>query len=108
AVHAPGSAFSFAFDVALTPDLGNTPRNNVAVGTTLGFARYDAVVLLHDLGRISGQSIGRWPHAHPAFYGQGFVLELNPNALSPGLLGNELLRRNLPVLLSEYRMGEPR
>jgi hypothetical protein len=80
----------------------------------LGFARYDAVVLLDDLGTVSGLGVRRWPsdrttRAFPHLFdtqNTGFILNIDPGAVFPGLFGNELLRRNMPNLLTEYLIGE--
>ncbi len=74
----------------------------------LGFAGYDAVVFLDDLGAASGIGVRRWPWQRHLFHGRdgGYFLNLDPRALTPALFGHELLGRNLPVLLSEYLVGE--
>ena len=108
---APGlpSPLSFTFTVTVTPHSGRTLLSDATIGRGLHFTDYDAVLLLDDLGTVSGQGIRRWPLTHPLFAGheRGYVFEINPRALSPGLLGNELLRRNYAVSLPEYVFGEP-
>jgi len=80
----------------------------------LGFARYDAVVLLDDLVTFSGLGVRRWPGNPRGLFSPhvfdarrtGVILNIDPGALFPGLFGNELLRRNMPNLLVEYQIGE--
>lgn len=79
----------------------------------LGFAKFDAAVLVDDLSPVSGIGVRRWPwivgqSSNPIFNGRdgSFFLELDPYWLSPGLFGNELLRRNVPLLLKEYQVGK--
>jgi hypothetical protein len=71
------------------------------------FPSYDAVVLLEDIGKISGMGIGRFPKRHPTFYATGaaYVLRLHPRDVMPGLFYNELFRRNMPNGLTEYLVG---
>jgi hypothetical protein len=75
----------------------------------LGFARYDAVVVLDDMGSISAHGVERWPSqlTRPLFHGRdgSFFLHIDPLQLTPALFGHELLHRNLPVLLKEYQIG---
>jgi hypothetical protein len=102
------SPLSFTFTVIVTPHTGRTLLRDATIGRELHFTDYDAVLLLDDLGTIAGQGIRRWPLTHPLFAGheRGYVFEINPRALAPGLLGNELLRRNYPTTLAEYVLGE--
>ena len=73
----------------------------------LGFANYDAVALIDEMGP-AGLGVRRWPWARHVFDGRngGYYLNLSPRALTQALLGHELLGRNLPTLLSEYLLGE--
>ncbi len=75
----------------------------------LGFAGYDAVVVLDDMGSNSAHGVERWPSqlTRPLFHGRdgSFFLHIDPLALTPALFGHELLHRNLPVLLKEYQIG---
>ena len=96
----------FTYTVALT----NASRRSLLTDDAgLGFARYDAVVLVDDLGTFSGMGVVRWPSGRHLFNasGGGITLNLDPRAMTPALFGRELLGRNLPGLLSEYVMGEP-
>ncbi|MBI4457261.1 MAG: hypothetical protein HY644_15385 [Acidobacteria bacterium] len=111
-------ALSFTFTAAVT----QRPRSDfeqgaTAAGNELGFPRYDAVVILDNLGGPSGLGIQRWPggragnidsNPRPLFYGKNgtFYLFVDPLRLTPGLFGNELLRRNVPQMPSEYLIGE--
>jgi hypothetical protein len=71
------------------------------------FLPYDAVLFLEDLGQFAGFGIGKWPIRHPLFNSQlPTAFKINPKSLTPGLFENELFRRNLPALLSEYILGE--
>lgn len=100
------SAVEFSFAVALTR-LSRVDLELVDGG--LGFAKYDAVLVLDELPGNAGWGVRRWPvYRRPVFYGKdgGFLLNIAPFWLTPGLLGNELMRRNLPTLLSEYQFGE--
>ena len=96
----------FSFSVALTR-LSQRALDLTDGG--LGFARYDAVVVLDDMGSISAHGVERWPSqlTRPLFHGRGgtFFLHIDPLALTPALFGHELLHRNLPVLLKEYQIG---
>ena len=78
----------------------------------LGFARYDAVVVVDDLsffGGISAHGVERWPsrYTRPLFYGRdgSFFLHIDPFWLTPALFGHELLHRNMPGTLKEYQFG---
>lgn len=96
----------FSYTVALT----NASRRSLLTDDAgLGFARYDAVVLVNDLGTSSGMGVVRWPSGRHLFdaAGGGITLNLDPQAMTPALFGRELLGRNLPGWLSEYVMGEP-
>jgi hypothetical protein len=107
-VNGPPPPITVSFTVALTSNTWRQISENPEPGDQLGFSRYDAAVTLDDLGGFSGQGVRRWPRVHPMFYGRGFVLNLEPRTVTPGIMGNELLRRNMPVFLSEYIMGERR
>ncbi len=102
------SVVSFDFTVALT----HTSRGRFEFGNDdgLGFARYDAVLLLDDLTPNAGHGVHRWPSfpdIRPVFLGAGtgVVFNIDPFWLAPGLVGNELLRRNTPTTLAEYQLG---
>lgn len=102
---AAADAVEFTFSVALS----RSPHAELELRDGgLGFARHDAVVLLDDLGRFSGIGVRRWPWQRHLFHARdgGYFLNIDPGALTPGLFGNELLRRNVPTLLSEYLIGE--
>ncbi len=109
----------------LRPEAASVMRFTFTVGTLsisrglvewgddggLGFARYDAVLVVDDLGTAGGNGVHRWPSLpafRPVFLGAGtsIVFNIDPRWLSPGLFGNELLRRNVPTLLAEYQIGE--
>jgi hypothetical protein len=100
------SAVEFRFTVEMT----TLPRRQLEMSDDggLGFAAYDAVVLIDDLGTVSGIGVRRWPWGRHVFHGRdaGYFLNIAPGAIFPGLFGNELLRRNVPTLLSEYLIGE--
>jgi hypothetical protein len=105
------AAVSFTFTVGVTR---LARRELEFVDDGLGFARYDAVVLLDDLVTASGYGVRRWPSDRRGLYSPhvfntrdtGVILNIDPGALFPGLFGNELLRRNMPNLLVEYQIGE--
>lgn len=107
---AAAPAVDLSFTVAVTR-LPSTELESVDGG--LGFAGYDAVLLLDDLKTYAGYGVRRWPvdvrsaASPPVFHGRGtgFILNVDPGWLTPGLFGNELLRRNVPTLLSEYVFG---
>ena len=107
--HEAASVMSFTFTVGTL----SISREQVEWGDDggLGFARYDAVLVVDDLGRAAGNGVHRWPSL-PAFRpvflgaGTGIVFNIDPRWLSPGLFGNELLRRNVPTLLAEYQFGQ--
>jgi hypothetical protein len=73
-----------------------------------GFPGYDAVLFLEDVpGEASGSSAIRWPVNHPIFRtDEPLALRIDPRHLTPGLFYNELFRRNVPVYLSQYHLGE--
>jgi hypothetical protein len=73
------------------------------LGVGQRFPSYDAVLLLHELGQALGWGVKHWPQEHPLFYrGEtSHVLHISPEGLTPGLLGNELLRRSVPTLLAQ-------
>ena len=107
--HEAASVMRFTFTVRSL----SVSRDRVEWGDDggLGFARYDAVLVVDDLGLAAGNGVHRWPSL-PAFRpvflgaGTGIVFNIDPRWLSPGLFGNELLRRNMPTLLAEYQFGE--
>lgn len=95
---------TFTYDVRLSSrENANAPGDDEPIDSS----RYDAAVFLEDLpGPASGFGIGRWPVNHPIFRtDEPAVLRIDPLHLSPGLFWNELFRRNVPVLLSEYVRG---
>lgn len=103
------SVVDFTFSVALT----RISRQEMEWGADggLGFPNYDAVLVLDDLTPNAGHGVHRWPSLpspRPLFHaaGGGFLLNIDPMWLTPGLFGNELLRRNVPTLLSEYQIGD--
>ena len=98
------SAVSFTFTVKTTPVKNQQLQLS---DSGLGFASYDAVVLLDDLVTFSGFGVRRWPSGRHNFDGKngGFILNIDPFRVTPGLFGNELLRRNSPTLLAEYTLG---
>lgn len=109
---------SFTFTVALTQhSTADFEGGAIAAGNELGFPKYDAVVIIDNYGSCCGRGVQRWPggrsgdynlNPRPLFYGKNgtFYLFLHPLGLSPGLFGNELLRRNFPQYPSEYLIGE--
>jgi len=104
------SVVSFTFSVGLT----SVNRRDMEWGDDggLGFPNYDAVLVLDDLSPNSGHGVHRWPSLpseRPVYWAgrtNGVVFNIDPFWLQPGLVGNELLRRNIPVLLLEYQFGE--
>lgn len=102
------SAVDFGFTVAIS----RLDRHQIEWGDDggLGFAGYDAVMMLDDLTPSAGHGVHRWPSLPSSMFyataGTGVVFNIDPFWLSPGLVGNELLRRNLPTVLAEYRFGE--
>jgi len=110
--HAPlaKTAVTFTFSVVTTQ---MTRRQMYEDDGGLGFVNFDAAVLVDDLSPVSGIGVRRWPwivgqSSNPIFNGRAgsFFLELDPYWLSPGLFGNELLRRNVPLYLKEYELGK--
>ena len=97
-VSAPGGPNGFPWGAAL--------YQPVDVGQR--FPSYDAVLLLHELGQAAGWGVKHWPAEHPFFYRgpeTSHVLHISPESLQPGLLGNELLRRNIVLILWQYTIG---
>lgn len=102
------SVMDFTFTVATTSRI----RGALEFGDDdgLGFAQHDAVLVIDDLSPVAGHGVHRWPSfpaTRPVFFGAGtgIVFNIDPFWLSPGLVGNELLRRNMPTSLAEYRLG---
>ncbi|MFP2924199.1 hypothetical protein ACLESO_03065 [Pyxidicoccus sp. 3LG] len=95
---------SFTYDVKVFP--AEHP-DELSQEQTAGFAAYDAVVFLVDLpGSFAGYGVGRWPMNHPIFRtDEPPALRIDPLHVSPGLFYNELFRRNVPVLLTQYTKG---
>jgi hypothetical protein len=57
-------------------------------------------------GGASGSGVRKFPNSGPVFRtDEPSVLRIDPRWLSPGLFYNELFRRNVPVYLSQYRLG---
>ena len=100
-------AVSFTLSAAVT-NLSSSDLTLVDGG--LGFANYDAVVVINDLRPNAAHGVERWPGnlTRPLFYGRNgtFFLHIDPFWLQPALFAHELLQRNVPVLLREHRLGD--
>lgn len=97
---------SFTYEVSVS---SRASSDVVPEEERVGFTDYDAVLFLEDVpGDAAAFSVIRWPANHPIFRtDEPPALRIDPRYLSPGLFYNELFRRNVPVLLSQYAVGPP-
>lgn len=121
ATYTPAAAFvggvsnaAKVIDFSFTIGLLNVDRHKVEWGDDggLGFPNYDAALVLDDLSPASGNGVHPWPSlpgGRVMFLKRsdgGVVFNIDPFWITPGLFGNELMRRNMPTIMAEYQIGE--